>query len=203
MKLYNSAGPNPHVVRMFIAEKGIVVPLEQVDVLTGENRREPHLSRNPHGQTPVLELDKGQFVSEITAICEYIEDTNPTPPLIGSTPVEKAECRMWTRRIDLNICEPLTNGHRFSTGLAIFKERIVTVPEAADGLKRIAQDRLRWLEDQMREKPFVCGERFTLADILLYCFLSFGMARAQPLNAGFVNIAGWFERVGARPSAKV
>lgn len=202
MKLYNSAGPNPHVVRMFIAEKGINIPLVQVDVLGGENRREPHLSRNPHGQTPVLELDDGQFVSEITAICEYLEDIHPSPPLIGSTSESKAECRMWTRRIDLNICEPLTNGHRFGTGLTLFKDRIVTVPEAAEGLKRIAQDRLRWLDGQMRGKTFICGERFTLADILLYCFVSFGIARAQPLNAKLLNIVDWFERVSSRSSAK-
>ena len=202
MKLYNSVGPNPHVVRMFLAEKGLAIAQEQVDVLSGDNRRQPHLRRNPHGQTPVLELDTGGFISEITAICEYIEDIQPTPPLIGTTAEEKAECRMWTRRVDLNICEPLTNGHRFSTGLTLFKDRILTVPEAADGLKRIAQDRLKWLDGQMAGKDFLCGQRFTLADILLYCFVSFGAARGQPLDPDFANVTGWFERVGGRASAK-
>lgn len=202
MKLYNSVGPNPHVVRMFLAEKGVVIPMIDVDVLGGENRRDVHLGRNPHGQTPVLELDDGQFISEITAICEYVEDIHPLPALIGSDARSKAECRMWTRRIDLNICEPITNGHRFSSGLPLFKDRIVTVPEAADGLKRIAQDRLRWLNGQMQGKDFVCGDKLTLADIMLFCFLSFGIARAQPLNVELTNIVNWFERVGARESVR-
>ena len=202
MKLFNSLGPNPHVVRMFIAEKGLSIPVEQLDVLKNENRGEAHLKRNPHGQTPALELDNGQFLSEITAICEYLEDKNPNPPLIGTNAEEKAETRMWTRRVDLNICEPLTNGYRYSGGLALFKDRMVTLPEAAEGLKRVAQDRLKWLDGQMNGKDYLCGKRFTLADILLYCFVSFGIARGQALDPANKNLHAWLERVGARPSAK-
>ncbi len=77
MKLYNSIGPNPHVVRMFIAEKGIDIPKVEVDLMKGENRGDAHLKRNPHGQMPSLELDNGQFVSEILPICEYLEE-NPS-----------------------------------------------------------------------------------------------------------------------------
>ena len=202
MKLYNSVGPNPHVVRMFIAEKGISVPSENVDLMKGENRQEAHLKRNPHGQMPCLELDNGQYVSEILAICEYLEDKHPKPALVGNNAEEKAETRMWTRRIDLNICEPMANGFRFSQGLPLFQNRIVTVPEAADGLKKIAQDRLKWLDGQMAGKEFVCGSRFTLADILLYCFVAFGGQVGQPLNPEFKNLGAWFGRVKDRPSAK-
>ncbi len=202
MKLYNSIGPNPHVVRMFIAEKGIEIPLEQVDLMAGENRREPYLQKNSAGQLPALELDGGHCVTEITAICEYLEDTHPNPPLIGSTPEEKAETRKWTRRVDLAICEPLANGFRFAEGLPLFKSRVVTVPEAADGLKRMAQDRLKWLDGEMNGKEFLCGKRFTLADILLYCFLDFGTQVGQPLKEENKNIAAWFQRVKARPSAE-
>lgn len=202
MKLYNSLGPNPAVVRMFAAEKGIDLPKVEVDIMKGDNRKAEHLKRNPAGQMPALELDNGAFVSEITAICEYLEDKYPAKPLIGSTPEEKAEARMWTRRVDLNICEPLANGFRFSEGLALFKDRIVTVPEAAEGLKRIARDRLTWLDGQMAGKQFICGNRFTLADILLYCFLDFGKRVGQPVPAELGNVGAWMERVGARPSAK-
>jgi glutathione S-transferase len=202
MKLFNSLGPNPHVVRMFIAEKGISIPMEQLDVLKNENRQEAHLKRNPHGQTPALELDNGQFLSEITAICEYLEDKFPNPPLVGTNAEEKAETRMWTRRVDLNICEPLTNGYRYSGGLALFKDRMVTLPEAAEGLKRVAQDRLKWLDGQMNGKEFLCGKRFTLADILLYCFVTFGIARGQALPEENKNLHAWLKRVGDRPSAK-
>ena len=202
MKFYNSIGPNPRVVRMFMAEKGIEIPREDVDLLKGDNRREPYLQKNSAGQMPALELDSGHCVTEITAICEYLEDIHPNPPLIGANPEQKAEARKWTRRIDLNICEPMANGFRFSQGLPLFKDRIVTVPEAADGLKRMAQDRLKWLDGEMAGKEFVCGKRFTLADIMLYVFLDFGNTVGQPLNPEFANINAWFKRVAERPSTK-
>ncbi|HVP84053.1 MAG TPA: glutathione S-transferase family protein [Rhizomicrobium sp.] len=202
MKFYNSIGPNPRVVRMFMAEKGIKIPTEDVDLLKGDNRREPYLSKNAMGQMPALELDGGHCVTEITVICEYLEDIHPTPAVIGDTPEKKAECRKWVRRIDLNVCEPMANGFRFSQGLPLFKDRILTVPEAADGLKRMAQDKLKWLDGEMAGKEFVCGKRFTLADILLYVFLDFGNTVGQPLNPEFANINAWFKRVAERPSAK-
>lgn len=202
MKIITSLGPNPHVVRMFMAEKGISLPELQIDVLKGENREPAHLVRNPHGQTPTLELDDGRFLSEIVAICEYLEEKYPNPPLIGTTPEERAETRMWTRRVDLNICEPLTNGYRYSGGLERFKTRMITLPEAADGLKRIARDRLQWLDGQMNGKTFLCGERFTLADIHLYCFLHFGNRVGQPIDPALTNVSAWFARVDARPTSR-
>jgi len=200
VKFYNSIGPNPRVVRMFMAEKGLSIPTQDVDLMAGDNRKSDHLARNPHGQMPCLELDNGAFLSEIIPICEYLEDKNPAPALVGSNPEEKAECRMWTRRVDLNIVEPLTNGFRFSQGLRLFQSRIVTVPEAADGLKKIAQDRITWLEGQMAGREYLCGKRFTLADIHLFCFLDFGGQVGQPLNPDNKNLSAWFERVKARPS---
>ena len=201
MKFYNSIGPNPRVVRMFMAEKGITMPFVEIDLMKGENRQDPYLKINPHGQMPALELDDGSCICEITAICEYLEDTHPAPALIGSNAKEKAECRMWTRRVDLNVCEPLANGFRFSQGLGLFKDRIVTVPEAADGLKTIARNRLKWVDGQTAGREYLCGSRFTLADILLYCFLDFGKQVGQPLAPENGNLAAWFEHVKARPSA--
>ena len=200
MKFYNSIGPNPHVVRMFLAEKALQIPVVQIDLLKGENRREPYLQVNPHGQMPALELDDGFSICEITAICEYLEDIHPAPALIGANPRDKAECRMWTRRIDLNICEPLANGFRFGEGLRLFEDRIVTVPEASDGLKRIARDRLGWLDRQMQTREFVVGTRFTLADILLFCFLDFAASVGQTLDPANANLTAWFGRIKARPS---
>ena len=103
MKLYNSIGPNPRVVRMFLAEKGLKIPVTEVDLLAGENRRGDYTAVNPHGTTPALEVESGSHIAEITVICEYLEELHPTPPLIGATPAERAETRMWARRIDLNI----------------------------------------------------------------------------------------------------
>lgn len=202
MKLYNSLGPNPRMVRMFAAEKGIKLAAEEVDLMAGENRAGPYKEKNPAGQLPCLELDDGTAISEVTAICEYLEELQPSPPLIGSNPVERAQTRMWTRRVDLNIIEPLANGFRYGEGLAIFKDRIPTVPEAADGLKRVARTNLTWLDGLMAGRQFLCGDRFTMADILLYAFLDFGAAVGQPLPAELTNIAAWFARVGSRPSAE-
>jgi glutathione S-transferase len=200
MKLYQSIGPNPRVVKMFIAEKGIDVPREDIDLLGGENRRAPHTSRNPAGQSPCLQLDDGAHLSEITAICEYLEEKHPNPPLIGTTPEERAETRMWTRRVDLKICEPMANGFRFSDGLRLFQDRILTVPEAAPGLKSMAKDGETWLENNFKG-PWVAGERFTLADILLYAFIDFGGQVGQPLDPDFKKLTAWRDRVKARPSA--
>lgn len=201
MKLHDSIGPNPRVVRMFMAEKGITLPVVKVDLMKGENRKEPYLKNNAMGQTPALELDDGSFVCEITAICEYLDDKNPKNTLFGSTPEERAETRMWTRRIDLNILEPMTNGFRYAEGLALFKDRIPTVPEAAPGLKRVAQHNLAWLDKQMEGKQFVVGNRLTMADILLFGFLDFASGVGQPIPAELKNITAWFARMKARPSA--
>lgn len=203
MKLYDSIGPNPRVVRMFMAEKGIEMPKQTVDLRGGENRQEAHLKRNPHGQMPTLELDDGNYVSEIIAICEYLEEKQPAPAMIGTTPEERAECRMWTRRLDLNIAEPLANGYRYGEALKFFEKRIPVAPEASPGLKMVAANRLKWLDGQMEDgREWICGKRFTLADMLLYCWLDFGSHVGQPLDQGNNHIVAWFSRVGARPSVK-
>jgi len=203
MKFYNSIGPNPRVVRMFMAEKGIEIPSEQVDLMKGDNRKAPYsTTKNTMGQMPALELDNGHCVTEITAICEYLEDTNPNPPLVGSNPEQKAETRKWTRRVDLNICEPMAAGFRYGVGLPMFQSRIPTIPEASEGLKKVAQHYLQWLDGEMAGKEFICGKRLTLADILLFCFVDFGGQVGQPLNPEFKNVSAWFNRMKDRPSAK-
>lgn len=202
MKFYNSRGPNPRLVRMFIAEKGIAIPTQEIDLRAGENRQPEHLKRNPHGQTPALELDSGQFVCEVLAICEYLDEINPSPPLIGTTAEERAETRMWMRRIDLNICEHLANGFRFGEGLKMFAPRIVTVPEASAGLKKIAQDRIAWLDGQIAGEDYICGKRFTLADMLLFVWLDFFATVGQPIEQSNKNVVALYERVKQRPSAQ-
>ena len=138
MKLYDSMGPNPKLVRMFAAEKGFAFSdTVKVDLAGGENRREPYLSKNPSGQLPCVELDDGAFVAETIAICELIEELQPEPALVGSTPQERAETRQWVRRVEWKVVQPMGDGFRFAEGLPIFKDRIRTLPEAAAGLKQI------------------------------------------------------------------
>ena len=199
MKLYTGMGPNPRVVVLAIAEIGADVEVETVDLMTGENRKDAHLSRNPSGQLPTLELDDGSFLAEITAIVEYLDEKSGGS-LIGSNAEERAETRMWVRRIDLNICEPLGAGFRFAEGLSLFKERIHCIPQAADDFKEIAQEKIAWLDGLMEGKEFICGDRFTLADLLLFAFLEFGASVGQPLDAKCERLQAWYSRVAARPS---
>ena len=201
MKLYNSIGPNPQVVRMFLAELGQELEMIEVDLMAGENRQEDHLKRNPSGQMPALELDNGDFISEVTVICEYLDENQGNTDLVGKSAEDRAETKMWTRRIDLQIVEPLTNGFRYSEGLELFKTRMRVIPEAAEGLKLIAQEKILWLDSLMEGKEFVCGDRFTLADVMLFCFLNFGATVGQTINPEAKNITAWFEKVKERPSA--
>ncbi|MEN9317023.1 MAG: hypothetical protein RIS35_3416 [Pseudomonadota bacterium] len=202
MMLYDSVGPNPRVVRMFAAERGIELPKTRVDLRGGENRQAPYLAKNPSGQLPALELDDGSVLAEITAICEYLDEIGPAgSTLIGADPVERAKTRMWTRRIDLNIVEPMAAGFRYSEGLKLFENRIRCIPHAADDLKQIAREKLVWLDGLMGGREFVCGDRITLADILLFVFLDFGKTVGQPFDPALANVSAHFERMKARPSA--
>jgi glutathione S-transferase len=202
MRFYNSVGPNPRVVTMFMAEKGIEVPEVMIDLRGGENRRAPYnVDVNPAGQTPALELDDGSVLTEIIAICEYLEERFPTPALVGTTAEERAKTRMWTRRIDIKICEPLTNGFRFAEGLPVFEPRMRCLPEAATGLKAVAQDGLRWLDPLIAGRAFIAGDALTLADIMLFAFLDFGVSVGQPIDPANENIARWYEQMKTRPSA--
>jgi glutathione S-transferase len=187
---------------MFAAEVGVELPLDDIDIMAGANRQDDYLKLNPSGQLPCLELDDGTRIAEITAICEYLDEIGTTTSLLGDTPESRATTRMWTRRVDLNICEPLANGFRFSEGLPIFKDRMITIPEAAEGLKSIAREKLGWLDGLMADgRAFIAGDKISLADVLLFCMLSFGNAVGQPFDESLANIKPWFDRMNARPSA--
>jgi glutathione S-transferase len=201
MRFYDSFGPNPRALRMFLAEKRLELPKVDVDLLGAENRRAPYTEKNPGGQLPALELDDGRVLGETVAIFEYLDEKHPKPSLVGSTPEERAETRQWQRRVELKITEHLYNGFRFAEGLALFQPRMRVLPEAAEGLKATARDNLQWLDGLLAGRQFVAGDRFTIADIILYCALDFGRGVGQQFDASLKNVAAWFERIGARPSA--
>ena len=201
MKLFDGLGPNPQVVRMFLAELGMEIETVTVDIMAGENRQEGHLNKNPMGQLPTLELDDGSYLAEITAICEYLDDIKGSTDLIGTNPEDRAVTRMWTRRISLNICEAMTTAFRGAEGYDFFKDRLRTFPESADDFKAQAKENLSLLDGQMEGKEFVCGDRFSLADVMLFCFLNFGATVGQAISEDCTNLLAWFERVKARPSS--
>jgi len=201
MKLYNSVGPNPKAVRMFMHELGIELETVDVDIMAGENRQAPYLQVNPAGQCPALELDDGTVITEITAICEYLDDLQGSTSLIGTTAQQRAETRMWARRIDIAIMEPMANAFRYAEGQDIFRGRIALIPHAADDLKAIVQERLSWLNGLIEGRDYICGSRFTMADIMLFAFIEFFSQVGQPLRDENTNIVAWLARVQARPSA--
>ena len=200
MKFYNSMGPNPRVVKLFMVEKGLSIPKVDVDLMGGENRQDGYKAKNPAGQLPALELDDGVVLAEILPICEYLEETHPTPPLIGTNAEERAVTRMWARRIDLNICEPMANGFRFAEGLRLFENRVRCMPQAADDLKAVAREKLTWLDGLIAGRDYIAGNKLTLADLLLFGFLEFGAQVGQPLDPANKNLTAWQARVAARPS---
>lgn len=202
MRLYDSIGPNPRLVRTFLAEKGVEIERVPVDLMGGENRQPDYQAKNPTGQLPCLELDDGSFLSETLAICEYIEEIHPTPALIGTTAKERGETRMWMRRIELNITLPMADAFRFGAGLPLFKDRIHTIPQASDDLAQIAGEKLAWLDGIIGEQEFICGDRFTLADVLLQAFLEFGATIGQPTDPALANISRWYENVSTRPAVQ-
>lgn len=204
MILYASIGPNPRVVTMFAAEKGLSLETRSVDIIKGENREEggDYLRVHSRGTTPALVLDDGSTLTETIAICEYLEEVQPEPPLIGSTPEERARTRMWVRRIDLTVTEPMTVGFRGVEGRPMFEPRMRVVgPEAAADLKAIAADGLAAIERDLGGREWIADDRFTLADIALFSFVEFGAMVGQPLAGDMPRLAAWRARVAARPSA--
>jgi len=202
MKLINSFGPNPRMVRMFMAERGIELASEEVDLLAGENRQAAYTARNPGAQMPALELDDGSVLAETTTMCEYLDEKCPGQSILGETLEERAKNRMWTRRVELNITENIYNAFRYSEGLELFKDRLHCLPEAADGLKAKAQGQLEWLDGLMASSDYVGGDSLSIADLVLYCCLDFAAGIGQPLNPEMKNLSAWFARIDQRPSAK-
>jgi glutathione S-transferase len=202
MKLLNSFGPNPRLVRMFMAEKGISMASEDLDLMAAANRQAPYLSKNPAGQTPSLELDDGTVIAETVTICEYLEELHPAPALVGTTAAERANTRMWVRRVELNITEYMYNGFRFAEGIEIFRNRMLCLPESAAGLKAKGKAGREWLDGLMVGRDFVAGDKISLADIVLFACLDFTRGVGQPLEPELKNLSAWFARMSARPSAQ-
>lgn len=201
MLLLDALSPAPRTLRMFLLEKSLHLPVQQIDVFTGENRQPPFLAHNPAGQTPALLLDDGTCLAEAVAIMEYLEELHPTPALIGTTPQERALTRQWQRRVELNITENIHNAYHYAEGLARFESRIPVAPEAANGLKRVAQDRIGWLDGMLGEREYLAGNRFTIADIWLCVWLDFADSVGQAFDHTLPRLGPWFSRIAARPSA--
>lgn len=202
MKLHDAAtAPNPRRVRIFIAEKGLDVPCEQVDIMKAVNRGEEFRRNvNPMGTLPVLELDDGTCIAETGAICRYFEEVQPDPPLLGVDTKDKAVVEMWNRRMELELFQPATLA--FQQQHEFFKGRVPQVPEYAAVSKAKAEKTLAWLDGVLADREYIAGARFTVADIVALCAVDFGRVSKIKLQPDQKNLARWHEQVSARPSAK-
>jgi glutathione S-transferase len=206
MLFYNyDKAPNPRVVRMFAAEKAIVLPTYQVDLRGDENRRAPYRTNvNPTGQLPALVLDSGFVLREVLPICEYLEERYPETPLIGATAEERAEARMWSRFIDLRYVEPMSVACVTAEGPIRdhhAPHEHLLPSQVAVHLEGLAQHWLRWINDELAGRQYVCFGRFTLADIHLFCFIDFFEKVGFPYSRELSWIDKHYRAVGARPSA--
>jgi glutathione S-transferase len=200
MKIYDFAGaPNPKKLRTYLAEKGIAVPIEQVDVIGGENRRPEFLAKNPLGGLPVLELDDGSHLTESLAIIEYLEELRPEPPMIGRTPLERARTREAERICELGVLGSVAtifqNTHPF------FAARVKQSPEAAENARGRLENALRVLDDRLARTTFVAGEAPTIADCTLLAALEFAAFGGIDVPARFEHVHRWHQAFKQRPSA--
>lgn len=201
MKLYTSMGPNPRIVNMFLAEKGLELETVEINLGTGENRQEDFLKLNPAGQSPALMLDNDSVIAETTVICEYLEELNPSPTLVGSNAEERTNTRMWCRRTDLKITEFLGMAFRSGAGHDFFKDRMTLMPNSVDEILAVTKEGMEWLDQQMEGRDYIAGDNFTLADISFFCWMDFVGPMGMGITAEMKNLSAWHERVKARPSA--
>jgi glutathione S-transferase len=203
MKLYTFPGaPNPRRVHVYLAEKGLEVPFEKVDMMKRANREPEFLERvNVMGGLPVLELDDGSHIAESVAICRYFEALHPDPALFGSTAHEQGVVEMWIRRIELNFMVPVgmvwIHGSKLTAG--VVKRQIA---EVAEQYRHVVAQYFDFLDAQLSNRAFIAGDDFTMADILALCTYDFG-ANLNELHhtSEQLHLAAWHKRVTARPSA--
>ncbi len=207
--LHSSLGPNPRLVRMFAAEKGLEEGKDfdrvHYDIITGENRQSgSYLAKNPLGTIPTLELDDGTCLTESWPICEFIEESHPAPNLFGETPRERAEVRKWARLFDQEVVVPMTMGFRAGGGRPMFEPRMSVVSaEAGAELAAMSDEKWRMFDGVLGDSNHFALGRFTFADLLVFCFANFGFTVGWKLPEGTDNLARFVSAHNARPSAAV
>ena len=202
MKLYDGGrAPNPRRVRVFLAEKGISVPTEQVDLGTMAHKSAAFTEINPLQRVPALELDDGTILTESIAICRYFELLQPQPPLFGETPKEVATIEMWQRRMELHLL--LQVGHVFrNTHPAMKDMELPQVPAWAEANKPRVMEFLGLLDRELKDRPFVAGDRYSVADITGMIGVDFMKPAKLVVPDTLANVRRWHGEVSARPSAK-
>jgi glutathione S-transferase len=202
MRLYDAGrAPNPRRVRVFLAEKGVSVPLVPVDLGRLEHKSPAFVAVNPLQRTPALELDDGTVITESIAICRYFEELHPTPALFGTGALERAVVEMWQRRLEFGL---------LGTVAAVFRHlhpamAEMEVPQVAawgETNKPKVLEFLRIVDDQLKDRSFICGERFTVADITGLIGLDFMKPAKLSVPEELQGVRRWHAALSARPSAQ-
>jgi glutathione S-transferase len=202
MKLYDGGrAPNPRRVRIFLAEKGINIPTEQVDLGKLEQRSDAFTAINPMQRVPALILDDGTVITESIAICRYFEALHPEPPLFGRGALESALVEMWNRRAELHFFAPVS---------AIFQHlhpvmKIMVDPQVAawgEANKPRVFNFLNLLDGELKNRPYVAGKDYTVADITALVAVDFMKVSKLAVPDNLTNVKRWYETVSTRPSAK-
>ena len=204
MKVYDSAGPQSEEA-LYLAEKHLSIPLEFVDILSGQNRAPEFLRRNPLGRLPVLELDDGTCLPESLAIMEYLEELHPRPPMIGTTPLERAQVRALERLVELGVMFRVSTIFLNTSPLvnrSAMAGRLKQSPEAADYSRWYLDSALTVLDAKIGQRPFVAGDCPTIADCTLFAALDFAESAQVLFGTSFPNVSRWYEKFKLRPSAK-
>ena len=195
------SAPNPRRVRVFLAEKGITVPYEQIDIMKGEHRSEAYSKANPMQRVPVLVLDDGTAIAETVAICRYFEETNPEPALFGKGALGRATVEMWNRRMELGLLNHVANAfrHTHPGGAAL---EVPQFKDFGEANKPRALEVLKVMDAQLARHRYLAGDALSIADITGLCAVDFMRPIKLAVPPELTHVARWHQEMSARPSAK-
>ncbi|TWH01250.1 glutathione S-transferase [Mesorhizobium sp. J18] len=202
MKLYDGGrAPNPRRVRVFLAEKGIAIPMVPVDMGAMGHKSEELTRRNPLQRLPILELDDGTIITESIAICRYFEELRPEPVLFGKGALGKALVEMWQRRVELNFYAAVAAAFRHIHP-AMKEWEVPQVPEWGEANKPKAVEFMRLLDKELADREFIAGDEYSIADITALITVDFMKPARIEMPSDLAHLRRWYETVAARPSAK-
>ena len=201
MKLYTTTlAPNPRRVRIFMEEKGIEIPVQEISIMEGEHKQEEYKKISPSSKVPALELDDGTVITESMAICRYLELLHPEPALFGSSKVEQAKIEMESRRIELELMLPIASAFRHTHPAAAALEN-PQIEEYGIAQRENAINRLNLLDEELGEQKFIAGDDYSVADITALCSIDFGGLAQIEVPSSLINLSRWLENMRSRPSS--
>lgn len=201
MKIYETrSAPNARRVRIFLAEKGITMDYEEVDIEKGQNLTDDFRKKSTTTKIPVLALDDGSYIGESAAICRYFEELHPETPLLGATPKEKATVEMWHRRVEWYLLAPVGMCFQHTTGF--FKDRMTPIAVWGEECEKQVWQGFAMLEERLAASSYIAGENYSIADIVGFCAVEFAKVIKIRPKEEQIHLRRWYEMMKARPSAK-